>query len=201
MDACNKQCNEGALGAYCIMLRFKPTLTFAQYNAITCYSRSNTQAFMDAVLTKEDFRFIIKEARKLDASKLEKKRREEQVAFDARVVKLKREKQLAVQRKASEKMIRLSKVVLIEKMEDVAALTIVKLDDQLDKLRLIDSEIRLKSNCGVKAERAKYLRKAIQRYWDAGKPSFDAVFKDVRVDKVKNIVPDWAEDEEDGMEY
>ncbi|THU93137.1 hypothetical protein K435DRAFT_670785, partial [Dendrothele bispora CBS 962.96] len=66
--------NKGALGFYRVMMRVKPTLTILQYNAMVLYTRNNTQAFMDAKFTAKDFEFIMREARVLDASKLEAKR-------------------------------------------------------------------------------------------------------------------------------
>ncbi|THU77493.1 hypothetical protein K435DRAFT_738419, partial [Dendrothele bispora CBS 962.96] len=106
--------NEGALGSYRVMLRFKPTLTIQQYNAMVLYARNNTQAFMDAKFTEDDFRYIMKEARILDASKLEAKRRKEQVEFNKQVAALKKSKQETKERKEREKKERLSKVVLFK---------------------------------------------------------------------------------------
>jgi hypothetical protein len=51
------------------------------------YRRNDTQAFMDAMLDDIDHVFLMREARAMDASKLEKKQREAQVEFDQNVAK------------------------------------------------------------------------------------------------------------------
>ncbi|THU76746.1 hypothetical protein K435DRAFT_596010, partial [Dendrothele bispora CBS 962.96] len=128
--------NEGALGSYRVMMRFKPTLTIQQYNAMVLYARNDTQAFMDAKFTNEDFRYIMREARVLDASGMEAKRRKEQVEFNKRVVALKKAKQQAKDSKERERKERLSKVVLLREADEVnSTLTVAALDDQLDVLR------------------------------------------------------------------
>ncbi|KAJ3831162.1 hypothetical protein F5878DRAFT_667849 [Lentinula raphanica] len=189
--------NEGALGSYRVMLRFKHSLSFLQYNAIMAYSCNNTQAFMDAMLTLDDFSYIMKEARTLDASGVEKKRREDQVAFDAKVAQMKRDKEAAMARKAVDRLGRLSKVILINRIEEIDGLTVAKLDDQLDVLRLMDADIPVKSKCGNKATRAEHLRNAFKRYLDRGRPPFDAFFASDRVSSDDNLVKDWAEADEE----
>ncbi|KAJ7664801.1 hypothetical protein B0H17DRAFT_850894, partial [Mycena rosella] len=68
--------NEGALGAYCVAVRGKPSLTLHQYNAQAMFRRNSTQDFMDAVLTPEDHAYIMREARCIDESGEERKRQQ-----------------------------------------------------------------------------------------------------------------------------
>ncbi|THU79303.1 hypothetical protein K435DRAFT_621812, partial [Dendrothele bispora CBS 962.96] len=67
--------NEGRLGHYRVTVRGKPTLTLHQYNAEAMYSQNNTLAFMNALFEGEDHCYIMQEARRIDGSGLEAKRR------------------------------------------------------------------------------------------------------------------------------
>jgi hypothetical protein len=67
--------NEGALGAYRVTIRGKPSMTLHQYNAMAMFRHNDTQAFMDATFSSADHAFVMREARKLDASGLEASRR------------------------------------------------------------------------------------------------------------------------------
>lgn len=60
--------NEGALGAYRVAIRGKPSLTLHQYNAQAMFCRNDTQNFMDAVFMDEDHAYIMREVRHIDAS-------------------------------------------------------------------------------------------------------------------------------------
>ncbi|KAJ7475256.1 hypothetical protein B0H11DRAFT_1810745, partial [Mycena galericulata] len=87
--------NEGALGAYRVAVRGKPSLTLHQYNAQAMFRRNETQDFMDAVFTAEDHAYIMREARRIDASGEEAQRREEIVDFRIRTAEMQKTKALA----------------------------------------------------------------------------------------------------------
>ncbi|KAF8202587.1 hypothetical protein K438DRAFT_1757917 [Mycena galopus ATCC 62051] len=83
--------NEGALGSYRVAVRGKPSLTLHQYNSLAMYRRNDTQDFMDAVLTDEDHAFIMREARRVDASGAEALRRQEIVDFRIKTAEMHKE--------------------------------------------------------------------------------------------------------------
>jgi hypothetical protein len=94
--------NEGALGGYRVAMRGKPSLTLHQYNLLAMYCRNDTQAFMDTVLTDEDHAYIMREARKVDSSGLEGRRRQEIVDFRIKTAQMQKDKAIAAARKALE---------------------------------------------------------------------------------------------------
>ena len=51
--------NEGALGAYRVVIRGKPSLTLHQYNAMAMFQHNDTQAFMDATVRAERSRSLV----------------------------------------------------------------------------------------------------------------------------------------------
>ncbi|KAJ7701378.1 hypothetical protein B0H17DRAFT_924634 [Mycena rosella] len=76
--------NEGALSAYHVAVRGKPSLTLHQYNAQAMFQRNSTQDFMDAVLTPKDHAYIMWEARCVDESGEERKRQQKIIDFGSR---------------------------------------------------------------------------------------------------------------------
>ncbi|KAJ7360780.1 hypothetical protein DFH08DRAFT_951431 [Mycena albidolilacea] len=91
--------NEGALGAYRVAIRGKPSLTLHQYNSQAMFRRNDTQDFMDAVFTDEDHAYIMREARRIDSSREEARRREEIVDFRIKTAEMQKTKALAKARK------------------------------------------------------------------------------------------------------
>ncbi|KAF8960711.1 hypothetical protein BDZ97DRAFT_1597629, partial [Flammula alnicola] len=87
--------NEGALGAYRVVTRGKPSMTLHQYNALAMFRHNDTQAYMDAVFTCDDHIYIMREARRLDASGIEAVRRKELVDFRVEVARIRKEKEEA----------------------------------------------------------------------------------------------------------
>jgi hypothetical protein len=124
---------------------------------------------MDAVFLPEDHMFIMKEARKMDTSGLEKKRRKELVAFRVEVAQIRKDRENARKAKQLEDSERLSKVVLISRVEDIFdpawKLTVPKLGEQLDALRLRGlPDVPATNNVPKKAERQIALKEQFIRY-------------------------------------
>ncbi|KAJ7120405.1 hypothetical protein C8R44DRAFT_737216 [Mycena epipterygia] len=94
--------NEGALGGYRVGMGGKPSLTLHQYNSLAMYLPNDTQAFMDAVLTEADHTYIIREARKIDASGAEALWHQEIVDFRIKTAEMHKQKGVAAARKALE---------------------------------------------------------------------------------------------------
>ena len=115
-------------------------MTLVQWNACMMYKRNHTQKWMQENLMSKDQLFICKTACKLNASKLEHRRRQQQAEADS---------QAAAQKGAVEKAKKLkhkaerAKVDAVEPIHDVAVLrkvpckiTVAKLDLQLKWHRL-----------------------------------------------------------------
>ncbi|KAF8205788.1 hypothetical protein K438DRAFT_1579294 [Mycena galopus ATCC 62051] len=128
--------NEGALGAYRVAVRGKPSLTLHQYNSLAMYRRNDTQDFMDAVFTEEDHAYIMREARRIDASGLERLRRQEIVDFRLRTAEMHKAKATAAARKALEIRRQLRKTPIVTRTTNLNDLTIPKIHLQLNALRL-----------------------------------------------------------------
>ncbi|KAF7335877.1 hypothetical protein MSAN_02324700 [Mycena sanguinolenta] len=128
--------NEGALGAYRVAVRGKPSLTLQQYNSLAMYRRNDTQNFMDAVLTDEDHAYIMREARKIDSDGLERLRRQEIVDFRLKTAVMQNAKAFAAARKALETRRQLRKLPMVTRTMDLHNLTIPKIHLQLNALRL-----------------------------------------------------------------
>jgi hypothetical protein len=126
--------NEGALGAYRVAVRGKPSLTLHQYNAQAMFRRNNTQDFMDAVFTDEDHAYIMREARRIDASGEEASHREQIVDFRIRTTEMQKTKALAkIQKDAKDLQANLSRVLVpLSKMD---TLTIPLIHDQPNSYR------------------------------------------------------------------
>lgn len=60
--------NKGALGAYCVAIRDKPSMTLHQYNALAMFQRNETQDFIEGVFIDKDYLFVMCKAHKLDKS-------------------------------------------------------------------------------------------------------------------------------------
>ncbi|KAF8961286.1 hypothetical protein BDZ97DRAFT_1664412 [Flammula alnicola] len=157
--------NEGALGAYRVTIRNKPSLTLHQYNAMAMFQHNDTQDFMDVVFTDADHRFVMREARILDSSGLEAKRRKEIVDFRVEVARIRKEKEDARKAKIQADTERLSKVVIITHVSHMAGLTVAKLGDQIDAIRFRGlPDVPPKSRFPRKAERQVALNEIFIRY-------------------------------------
>ncbi|KAJ7101998.1 hypothetical protein C8R44DRAFT_843406, partial [Mycena epipterygia] len=128
--------NEGALGSYRVAVRGKPSLTLHQYNSLAMYRRNDTQAFMDAVLTDDDHAYIMRAARRVDASGAEAQRRQEIVDFRVKTAEMHKNKAIAAARKALETRRELRRLPIVKRTQNIDDLTIAKIHLQLNALRL-----------------------------------------------------------------
>jgi len=157
--------NEGALGAYRVTVRGKPSLTLHQYNAMAMFRHNDTQAFMDAVFTPDDHVYVMREARRLDESKLEAHRRKELVDFRVEVARIRKDKEDARQVKLKADAERLSQIVLVTSAADIDKLTVAKMGEQFDAFRFHGlPDVSPKSRFPRRAERQAELQKILQQY-------------------------------------
>ncbi|KAI0352435.1 hypothetical protein OH77DRAFT_1460105 [Trametes cingulata] len=159
--------NEGALGSYRISARRAPSLTLHQYNARTMYKLNETGDFIKAYLSAEGHLYLRAEARKMDGSGLERKRKREQAEYDERVVGEKRRKdQQKVETQAAKQEL-LNGLTPVLDPSEVQDLIVSSLKLQLDWYRQFDATIpsnhRLYKT-GNKAALAGALEAAIARY-------------------------------------
>ncbi|KAJ7935046.1 hypothetical protein B0H13DRAFT_2305200 [Mycena leptocephala] len=162
--------NEGALGAYRVAIRGKPSLTLHQYNAQAMFRRNDTQNFMDAVFTDEDHAYIMREARRIDASGEEARRREQIVDFRIKTAEMHKTKAAAkVQKEARDLQDHLTRVLVpMSKMDD---LTIPLIHDQLNSYRARGvPDILVNSKYPRKADKLAALKVAFTWYEVQGSP-------------------------------
>lgn len=146
--------NEGALGSYRVTIRGKPTMTLHQYNAMAMYRHNDTQDFMDATFTYQDHLYIMREARRMDSSRIEATRRREIVDFRVEVARIKKGKEEARQAKLKADIERLAKVSLVTEVSGIAGLTVAQLGDQIDVFRFRGlPDVPAKSRTTKKADR------------------------------------------------
>jgi hypothetical protein len=123
--------NEGALGAFRVLMRKQPQLTLLQYNAQAMFYQNETQAFMDNNFQSEDYQFIRKKAREAEANKLESKRKKELVQY----IQAKNAQKMTSKKKrednAVKKAERVAAVQLVFDREEVKKLKGDRLKDQL----------------------------------------------------------------------
>lgn len=198
--------NEGALGAYRVAMRGKPSLTLHQFNAMAMYRRNDTQDFMDAVFTFDDHLVIMREAQKLDASGLEAKMRKASVEFRVRVAAMKKQKEIAKQQKQADGLRKLLQVKLINCVADIYSkqwnLTIPKIHEQLDVLRLRGvPDIKANSHCSRKIDKQLALEEAFKCYQkEPSRYPLPEECSDKDSKGGPDIVEDWEAEEEIEME-
>ncbi|KAG2337689.1 hypothetical protein BDR05DRAFT_1004857 [Suillus weaverae] len=73
--------NEGMLGMWRRHSRDKPSLTVGHFSNQAAFARNETQDFMNALFVDEDHAHIRKEARRIDASGIEKHRRDAVIQY------------------------------------------------------------------------------------------------------------------------
>ncbi|KAJ7292581.1 hypothetical protein C8J57DRAFT_1042576 [Mycena rebaudengoi] len=198
--------NEGTLGAYRVAMRGKPSLTVHQYNALAMFRRNQTQEFMDTVFDAADYAFIMREARKIDASGLEALHRQEIVDFRLKTAEMQKNKALLKAQKALEDRCALRRVKLVLGPSAIAALTIQKIHEQLNTLRLRGvPNILANSKYPRKAEKITGLEAAVQlyllntsQYPLPSDPEADMEGDALTVDP--EIVDDWGAEEDIEME-
>ncbi|KAJ7604096.1 hypothetical protein DFH06DRAFT_1349726 [Mycena polygramma] len=186
-------------------MRGHPTLTLHQFNAMLMYRTNDTQAFMDAVFTRDDDLYIMRKAREIDASGLEKQRKKDLADFRVRLATMKKAQQKAARIKAAKELQELLKVPFISCVADIYSpqwkLTIPKIHQQLQLLRLRRvPDILPNSKYPNKAEKQKGLEEAFKRFQQnpAAYPLPPAPQGAAKGEPV--IVDDWVVDEEAEME-
>ncbi|EGO03201.1 hypothetical protein SERLA73DRAFT_149599 [Serpula lacrymans var. lacrymans S7.3] len=84
--------NKGALGIFRLRAQDKPTLSMHQHNAITQFCHNDTQLFVDATFTSEDFCHAMHLVREIDSTGLEKKCHLEIIQHEEGEVQAKRQR-------------------------------------------------------------------------------------------------------------
>ncbi|KAJ7017539.1 hypothetical protein C8F04DRAFT_1017498, partial [Mycena alexandri] len=131
--------NEGALGSFIVYMGENPTAALATHNGLAMFKRNQTQGFMDMWFSSEDHQYTMRAARDLDASGLERKRKQLQVQYNQRILAERAQKVAVAAAKAAEVRDRLDATILISCVEDIHSrgMTRDKLQDQLEKLRAL----------------------------------------------------------------
>jgi hypothetical protein len=123
--------NEGALGAFRVLMRRQPQLSLLQYNAQAMFRHNKTQEFMQQKFQPEDHQFIRQMARHADSQGEEKKRKQMLVDFSEAKIQKKKDTSEKRKKTASEKAIRVAAIPLILDKEEVVKLKGEKLKDHL----------------------------------------------------------------------
>lgn len=161
--------NEGALGMLRRHARHNPNTTIKNFSDQAAFRRNDTQTFMDLKFRTDDHVYIMREARRLDESGVEKARRQAFLEHNQRVVDEKREKDVVKQKKRDELQARISQVSLVLNREIIAKMTGARLDDQLAVHRQFEKsekekKIPLKSHLKTVALKRTALLEAVERY-------------------------------------
>ena len=158
--------SEGALGRCRQVLRHKPTMTDNQRIARSMYRDNDTQTWAEKSLTEADHLFIRQEARRIDSSGASRATRLElceTMKEKAAANRAKRAK--AAERKAtSEQKLASVELLLESTQEDLMRLTVAVLDQQIDKLRESDKEIRAKSTIRNKKAKIEEVLRGFNRH-------------------------------------
>ncbi|KAF7290195.1 hypothetical protein MIND_01332900 [Mycena indigotica] len=139
--------NEGALGSYVVWAHDNPTGALHTHNALKMCQRNSTEKFAATFFNAEDYHFVIAAARRLESEGLEKKRRQEQREYDARMLDKKEAANAKKLAKADAIRSRLDSIPLIKSINDIRVpwMTRERLDDQLEKLRRLWNPDKKKS--------------------------------------------------------
>ena len=156
-------------------MRDKPRTTLHQYSAQAMFHRNGTQDFMDGMLTQEkDQQFLRQQARALDASGLEEKRRRELVEYHNQAVTVKRQRDAKREAKSKEDAHRLSAIDLLLDSETLKTYNVKQLKDQLTLLRMEMDDIPREKDIGNKAHRLEVLLSAVKAYLKEHGPDVEA---------------------------
>lgn len=157
--------NEGALGLYQVTVRNKCSMMLHQYNAQAMFQHNDTQDFMDVVFKEADHISIMHQARILDASGIEGKRRKEIVDFRVEVAQIRKEKEDAHKAKNKANAERWLKVDIVTDIADLSGMTVAMLGDQIDAIRFRGlSDVPPKSRFPRKGECQEALHEILPRY-------------------------------------
>ncbi|KAJ7021484.1 hypothetical protein C8F04DRAFT_1314480 [Mycena alexandri] len=192
--------NEGGLGAYTVTVQGKPTLTLHQYNAQAMFRRNDTQDFMDATFTAEDHAYIMREARRIDASGEEAKMRARIVDFRLKTAAMQKDKALAKIRRAKE-LLKANLERELVPLAQMPTLTVPKIVDQLNSYRARGvPNILAISKYKLKADKLAALEKAFEWYQLNGTLPSVPESTPVDIAPVPEVVDDWEVEEDAEME-
>ncbi|KAG1878590.1 hypothetical protein C8R48DRAFT_589777, partial [Suillus tomentosus] len=158
-------CNEGLLGMWRKHSREKPSLTVGHFSDQAAFCRNGTQEFMNMMFMDEDHDHLRREARKVDASGVEKKRQAEMAEYGL-MVAAKAQKKLEDQtRKKAEKADYFSNIQLIMDQAALESLLDPALKDQLELHRRLADEMKIPKISHLKSKKQRYrvLKVLIQR--------------------------------------
>ena len=156
--------NEGSLGSFRQFANRYPTAHTTTFTSIFMFLRNETEVFLQELLANEAvFLWVIREARRVDASGVERNRRKE-------INRLLNEQAAELRRKMEERRERvearrgeLEAVPLELDFSRLSGFTVANLRIQLEKHRLFDPR-NIKSVSGNKKELLGKLRAAVDRY-------------------------------------
>ena len=135
------------------------------YNAIAMCARNGTEQFMLKNFNDDDYAYIRQQARLVESSGLEKKRRKAMMEKKIEQVEAVRSK---ARKKAEAKAAKAAKLAKVKRIRNPAevtgALNVNQLNDQLDIYRALVEDVPLKSHMKNKQERIERLKEAIERY-------------------------------------
>jgi hypothetical protein len=110
---------EGALGAFRVLMRRQPQLSELQYNAQAMFHQNDTWAFMQKMFHPDDYEFVRRVAREADSKGLEKKRKKDHFQYQQAKNNKKRARREMRRKNAAKKASRIAAVKVIEKEEEV----------------------------------------------------------------------------------
>jgi hypothetical protein len=150
-------------------MRAKPSTTILHYNAQAVYNRNLTGPFMELAFTEdEDHLHLMRRARTIDASGLERKRKAAQVEFENRRAEINQEKEAERKRRQAEIASRLEKIVLVTEISQIAGLKVKDIEDHLTIIAQLDADMgipKFKKDWGqYKDDKANLLRTVLERY-------------------------------------
>ncbi|KAJ7692578.1 hypothetical protein B0H17DRAFT_1200399 [Mycena rosella] len=150
---------------------------------------NNTQDFMDAVLSFDDHRYIMRIAREEDASGLERKRKTALAELRVKLADMRKQKEMAKREKA---------LADLRRLLQVWNLTIPKLHDQLDVFRLRGvPDIKANGNYSKKTDKQAALVEALRKFQQSPEsfPVPESVL--ARLLEPETAVVEYLADEED----
>ncbi|KAJ6455043.1 hypothetical protein C8R45DRAFT_846168, partial [Mycena sanguinolenta] len=192
--------NEGGLAGYTVAVRGKPTLTLHQYNALAMFRRNDTGDFMDALFTDEDHAYIMREARRIDASGEEAKLRANIVDFRIRTAEMQKDKADAKRRREAQLLREYLERPWVS-LAEMASLTVPKIVDQLNSYRPRGVPNILKiSNYRLKADKLAALKQAFE--WFQANATSLPVPEPVpeTTETIAEVIDDWVAEEDIEME-
>jgi len=158
--------DEGALGAYRLYARKKPTASTATYNAQARVKQNNTEKWMEDNLIAGEHSWLYGEARSRDAQGLARKERQEHVEHVERVAEeaVREAAEKAEMKKKEEE--RLASIIIVHDFAKVDAMTVKQLTDQIEKWRSLGliKDIPLKSKMGKKNDKVAELKRILGEY-------------------------------------